>query len=107
MLHSNKNSNCAADPRVQVTQMIWGCAAGMFALCIPLSAVTRGTAILPAAVAVGAGAGTVAIWQSDSRSKQKLESDQTVRSLEERIVNLEAIASHGKLDIQQQFNNWS
>ncbi len=103
MLHSNKNSSSPSDPRVQLIRMIWGCAVGMFALCIPLSALTRGVAIIPVAIAVGAGAGTVVVWRSDSRSKQRLESDQTVRSLEERIANLEAIASHSELDVQHQF----
>lgn len=66
MLHSNKSSSSPSDPRVQLIRMIWGCAVGMFALCIPLSALT-------------------------------------VRSLEERIANLEAIASHSELDVQHQF----
>lgn len=103
MLHSNKNSSSTSDPRVQVTQTIWGYAIGMFALCIPLTALSRGAIILPVAVAVGAGAGTVAIWRSDSRSQQKLESDRTIRLLEERIANLETIASHGELNVQRQF----
>lgn len=103
MPHPNKNSGSTSDPRVRGTQAIWGCAVGMFVLCIPLSALNRGAIILPIAVAVGAGAGTVAIWRSDTRSQQRLESDRIIRLLEERIANLETIASHGELSIQRQF----
>jgi len=76
----------------------------MFALCIPLSARTGAAAVIPPiAVAAGAGAGTVAVWRSKSRSTQRLESDQSVRLLEERIANLETIASHGELEMQHPF----
>ncbi|NJR51504.1 MAG: hypothetical protein HC780_19910 [Leptolyngbyaceae cyanobacterium CSU_1_3] len=38
-----------------------------------------------------------------ARSKPRLADEQTVRLLEERIANLEAIASHSELDMQHQF----
>lgn len=75
----------------------------MFALCIPLVGLTRGAAIIPLAIALGAGTGTVAVWRSDRQPKHRFSDDQTVRSLEERIANLEAIASHSELDMQHQF----
>ncbi|NJN58788.1 MAG: hypothetical protein HC879_15460 [Leptolyngbyaceae cyanobacterium SL_5_9] len=75
----------------------------MFALCIPLAALTRGAAIIPAAVALGAGAGIVAVWRSDRYSQHGLAAEQNVRSPEERVANLEAIASSAELKIQHQF----
>jgi hypothetical protein len=57
---------------------------------------------MPAAVALGAGAGTVAIWRSDRHSQNSLKTEQNVQLLEERIANLEAIASSAELDIQHQ-----
>ncbi|MCU0541054.1 MAG: hypothetical protein MUE44_02560 [Oscillatoriaceae cyanobacterium Prado104] len=103
MTNLDRNFSSTSDPRPKITYAIWGCATGMFALCIPLTALTRGSVIIPAAVALGAGAGTVAVWRSDRHSKHKLEAEQNARSLEARIANLEAIASHSELDIQHQF----
>jgi hypothetical protein len=76
----------------------------MFALCIPLVRVTKGAAIIPFAIALGAGAGTAVVWRSDRQTQNRSEHEQqSLRSLEERIANLETIASHGKLDTQYQF----
>lgn len=101
MTHLKQDSRDTSDPRSKATFAIWGFATGMFALCIPLVAITRSAVIVPAAIAVGAGAGTVAVWRSDRRAQSRLE-EQNVRLLEERIANLEAIASHTELDIQHQ-----
>jgi hypothetical protein len=90
------------DPRLRATQTIWGFATGMFVLCVPLVAIARSAIVIPATVAFGAGIGTIAVWQADSRSRRRPD-EQTARSLEERIANLEAIASHGELDIQHPF----
>lgn len=103
MTDLNRNCSSTSDPRPKITYAIWGFATGMFTLCIPLAALTRGAAIIPAAVALGAGVGTVAVWRSDPHSKHRLEAEQNVRSLEERIANLEAIASHTELEIQYPF----
>lgn len=103
MTRLEQNYRNISDPRTQVTYVIWGCAVGMFALCIPLAALNRGALIISAAVALGAGTGTVAIWKSDPHSKRRMADEQTMRSLEERITNLEAIASHSELDMQHQF----
>ncbi|HEY9664535.1 MAG TPA: hypothetical protein V6C65_39340 [Allocoleopsis sp.] len=91
-----------SDHCTKATYAIWSFATGMFALCIPLAALTRGAAIVPAAVAVGAGVGTVAVWRSDRRSQTSLKAEQKVQLLEERIANLEAIASSTELNIQHQ-----
>lgn len=103
MTDLDRNFRSTSDPRPKVTYAIWGAATGMFALCIPLAALTRGAAIIPAAVALGAGVGTVSVWRSDRYSKNKLETENSVRSLEERIANLEAIASSAELEVQHQF----
>lgn len=102
MIHCNRNSRNISDPRTQSISIIWGCAVGMFALCIPLVRLTTGAAIIPFAIALGAGAGTAVVWRSDRRTKNQSEHEQQYwRSLEERIANLETIASHGELDTQQ------
>jgi hypothetical protein len=101
----DRNFRNTSDPRTKVTHGIWGFATGMFALCIPLAALTRGAAIIPAAVALGAGAGTVAVWRSNRHSKHKLVAEQHMRLLEERVGNLEAIASSAELDVQHQFKH--
>ncbi|NDJ17954.1 hypothetical protein [Myxacorys almedinensis] len=103
MADLDRNFKNTSDPRLKVTCTMWGFATGMFALCIPLAALTRGAAIIPAAVALGAGAGTVAVWRSERHSQHGLAAEQNVRSLEERIANLEAIASSAELEIQHQF----
>lgn len=106
MTRLERNIKSTSDPRIQVTSMIWRCAVGMFALCIPLAALSEDAediAIIPAAIALGAGAGTIAIWRSDRHSKRRGNDEQYVRSLEERIENLEAIASHSELEIKHQF----
>ena len=103
MTRLEQNYRNISDPRTQVTYVIWGCAVGMFALCIPLAALNRGALIISAAVALGAGTGTVAVWKSDPHSKRRMADEQTMRSLEERITNLEAIASHSELDMHHQF----
>ena len=70
--------------------MIWGCAVGMFALCIPLSEVTESGLILPILVVLGAVSGTAIVWliPRDRKSDRP-----TMTALEERIINLEAICT--------------
>lgn len=105
MFYFNRNCRNNPDPRTQSTSMIWGCAVGMFALCIPLVRVTKVAAIIPFAIALGAGAGTAVVWRSDQRIQSRSEHErQALRAIEERIANLEAIASHGELDTPYQFN---
>lgn len=104
MFHFNRNCRNDSDPRTQSTSIIWGCAIGMFALCIPLVRLTKVAAIIPFAIALGAGAGTVAVWRPDRRIQNRSEPEQqALRAIEERIANLETIASHGELDAPYQF----
>lgn len=90
------------DVRVTATSRIWGIAAGMLAICIPLSAVTRSGPILPIAVITGAAFGTGAVWQSsDKKSRYNSLQPHTLEQLEQRIANLETIAAGGELDLER------
>lgn len=81
-----------SDPKVRATAAIWGCAVGMFGICIPLVAITKSGVLLPLLVMLGAGGGTVAVWYApDKRQREEISLTQTVKALEERVVNLETI----------------
>lgn len=87
----NHSSN-ERDPRVRATAAIWGCAIGMFGICIPLVAITNSGVILPLLVILGAGGGTIAVWFApDRRQPEVTRLVQTMQALEERIINLETI----------------
>lgn len=73
----------------RATAVIWICAVGMFALCIPLTAVANSGVILPLLVVLGASAGTAAVWFSPD--DQRREDAMTIKALEGRITNLETI----------------
>lgn len=78
--------------KVRATAAIWGCAVGMLGICIPLVAITNSGIILPLLVLLSAGGGTVAVWlASDQRQKEETRLLQTVKALEERVMNLETI----------------
>lgn len=80
------------DPRVRATAAIWGCAIGMFGICIPLVAITKSGILLPLLVMLGAGGGTAAVWLApDKRQQAEISLAQTVKALEERVMNLETI----------------
>ena len=97
-----KESEKNRDVRVTATSRIWGIAAGMLAICIPLSAVTRSGPILPIAVITGAAVGTRTVWQSsDKKSRYDSLSPHRLEQLEQRIANLETIAAAGDLDLEQ------
>lgn len=78
------------NPKVQATAAIWGCATGMFGICIPLTAITKSGALLPLLVVLGAGAGTAAVWLAPEKRRSE-EMVQMVEALEERVTNLEVI----------------
>lgn len=81
-----------SDPRVRATATIWGCAIGMFGICIPLVGITKSGVILPLLVILGAGGGTAAVWFApDKRQQEEIRLAQTVKALEERVINLETI----------------
>ncbi len=71
------------------TAVIWGCAVGMFALCIPLIAIAKSGLILPVLVILGASGGTAAVWLSPDQ--QRKENILTIKALEDRVMNLETI----------------
>lgn len=80
------------DSRVRATAAIWGCAVGMLGVCIPLVAITNSGVILPLLVILGAGGGTMAVWLApDRRQLDDSRLAQTVKMLEERVMNLETI----------------
>lgn len=80
------------DSKVRATAAIWGCAVGMLGICIPLVAITNSGIILPLLVLLSAGGGTAAVWlASDQRQKEETRLLQTVKALEERVMNLETI----------------
>ena len=77
------------NPKNRTTAVIWSCAVGMFALCIPLTAITGSGALLPILVILGASGGTAAVWLAPEKQRQK--DVLAIRALEERIINLETI----------------
>ena len=80
------------NPKVRATSVIWGCAIGMLGVCIPLVAITESGVILPLLVILGAGGGTAAVWFSpDRRQLEEAHLTQTMKALEERVMNLETI----------------
>lgn len=88
------------DARVAATSKIWGMTAGIFAICIPLSAVTRSGPILPLAAIAGAAFSTVAVWRNDDqKSPSHSFPAQRIEKLEQRIANLETIVSSDELDL--------
>lgn len=84
MSHNTPDS----DPKVRATATIWGCAIGMFGICIPLVAITKSGVVLPLMVLLGAGGGTAAVWlAADKRQLESSQLAQTVQALEERVMN--------------------
>ncbi|NWF59252.1 MAG: hypothetical protein HXY43_08085 [Fischerella sp.] len=98
----NGLENLDQDARVRATSKIWGITAGILAICIPLSAVTRSGPILPLAAIAGAAVGTVAVWRSDDqKSRTNYLQPQQLQKLEQRIENLETIVSSNDFDLQR------
>lgn len=96
---SEKHTSYSKDVRVAATSRIWGIAAGMLAICIPLSDETDSGPILPLAVIAGAAVGTAAVWKSDQKSQTTLPPYQ-VQQIEQRLANLETIISADDLDLR-------
>ncbi len=87
---SHQSTEC--NPKVQATAVIWGRAIAMLAICIPLVAITNSGIVLPLLVILSAGGGTAAVWFAPNRRSQaEFRLSQTVKALEERIINLETI----------------
>jgi hypothetical protein len=97
---SENNLDPSQNIKLIATSRIWGFTVGILAVCIPLAAVTRSGAILPLAAIGCAAVGTVAVWHSDQKKLQPDSRQQQIELLEQRIANLEAIASSDELDLQ-------
>ena len=91
MSHKSHKST-EKNPKVRATSAIWGCAVGMLGVCIPLVAITESGVILPLLVILGTCGGTAAVWfEPDKRQPEEAHLAQTVKALEERVINLETI----------------
>ncbi|WNZ24942.1 hypothetical protein HJG54_20215 [Leptolyngbya sp. NK1-12] len=95
-----------SDFRLPATAIIWGCATAMLAICLPLTDEphqgNRGT-IISLAILAGATVSTVAVWQSANRDLQfQISAADELKQLQERVIDLEAIASAGQLEWQRQ-----
>ena len=73
----------------RATAVIWGSAVGLFALCIPLTAVAKSGPILPILVMLGASSGTAAVWLTPGQRRR--EETLALKALEDRVMNLETI----------------
>ncbi|MEM1292514.1 MAG: hypothetical protein AAGH67_13675 [Cyanobacteria bacterium P01_H01_bin.162] len=62
---------------------------GLFALCIPLTAVAKSGPILPILVMLGATGGTAAVWLAPEQRRR--EETLALKALEDRVMNLETI----------------
>ncbi|ELR97589.1 hypothetical protein [Gloeocapsa sp. PCC 73106] len=71
---------------IGMTAIIWAFATGMLAICIPLVSMTKSGLILPLTVITGSTIATVVVWMSNFN---RLSLRNTIKSLEERINNLE------------------
>lgn len=91
-----KNSTENNGIKIGTTAIIWGCATGMMALCIPLVSVSHSGVILPLAVILGASVNTMIIWLSGNKKAVELSGD--FQHIEQRVRNLETICSSDNFD---------
>lgn len=82
------------NPKVRATAAIWSLAIGLLGVCIPLVAITNSGIILPLLVILSTGGATAAVWlASGKRRQEEMRLAQTVKVLEERVINLETICT--------------
>ncbi|MFG6094174.1 hypothetical protein SPB21_02940 [Leptothoe sp. ISB3NOV94-8A] len=82
------------NPKVRATAAMWTLSMGMLGVCIPLVAITNSGIILPLLVILSTGGATAAVWLSPGRRRpEDIQLTQTVKALEERIINLETICT--------------
>lgn len=97
--HTHKPSKNSKDIRLAATSKIWSLAIGMFAICIPLSAVTRSGPILPLAVVVGTTLGTASVWRaSTEESISDRQTSDKIKHLESRVADLETIITSEEIN---------
>jgi len=88
-------------PKVGATAIIWAFTTGSLGICVPIIQLT-GTIglLLPVAVIISAGAGTIAIWQDMLYQRRQLPKlVHTLQTLGQRVESLEAICSTTDLSL--------
>ncbi len=98
---AKKEAQPAQDPRTKVISDIWLYATGMLAIALALGSSMRYSFLAPIAILSGATVGTVVVWKSRPGEERSPLSPQALAQVEERLANLEAIASSGELDLAQ------
>jgi len=83
------------DVRIRVTVGMWRLSIPLFIACVPIIALTSMGILLPLVLLVALTIGTSAVWGFHSQSMTAAELE--LKQLQERIVNLETIASHEEL----------
>lgn len=100
-----KNNEQKTAYQVRTTAIIWGFATAMLGICVPLTASTQSGIILPLAVIVVAGTGTVSVWRNARRADLNTiaESQDRLLAIETRIIDLETICSSEEFEREQKF----
>ncbi|MBC8123516.1 MAG: hypothetical protein H7Y22_16980 [Gemmatimonadaceae bacterium] len=88
--------------RVKASFIVWGCATGMMAISIPLTALAGSGALIPLGVLAAAATATWKIWQLPSTRSDQASSlvDRRAKQLEERLSNLETIVLREDVDLK-------
>lgn len=87
------------DLRARATKTIWSYATGMVALTMLFGPSAMKSGLLPITIVAGAAGGTAAVWLSPDRNGQKkLSQGMAMKQLEQRVADLETIASAEGLD---------
>ncbi|MGV2831870.1 hypothetical protein [Myxosarcina sp. GI1(2024)] len=100
-----KNNEQKIAYQVRTTAIIWGLATAMLGICVPLTAIAQSGVILPLAVIIGAGAGTVSVWRNTRRSDLNTitQSQDRLLAIETRIIDLETICSSQEFEREQKY----
>ncbi|MEA5573491.1 hypothetical protein [Calothrix sp. UHCC 0171] len=84
------------DIRVKATIWMWGLSVPLFFACVPIIALSDMGISLPFFVLIALALGTASIWFFYGKSMNVLSLE--IKQLQERIIDLETIASHEGLD---------
>ena len=88
------------DIRAIATKTIWSYATGMIALTMIFGPTAMKSGLLPITIVAGAAGGTAAVWRSPDRNSKKLSQGMAMKQLEQRVADLETIASAEGLDFE-------